>query len=275
MKNLSFVMPSKNPQFIHQSFEKSQKLYEGKAKVVYSVVEGSHIPRDEYCWLFFKDSLTAFNAQKKGEFPGKGALNCQIATLIFQFLEKQGISTHWQLTASENEMMVDRLNMLALEVVVRNRLAGSTAKKFGLREGSLLKAPLVEFYYKKDELNDPFMSDDQVLMLELADLGQIAILKKQALEVNKYLMPFFAAVDIELIDFKIEYGWRKNNPELILADEITPDSCRLWEKGSENPLDKDRFRKDLGSVEESYNKVWRLLKNHWGDPLQVTASIQQ
>jgi phosphoribosylaminoimidazole-succinocarboxamide synthase len=211
----------------------------------------------------FKDSLTAFNAQKKGSFENKGKLNRNITSLVFRFLAKQGIGSHRVADVGETEMVTEKLEMLKVEVVVRNVLAGSTAKKFAIEEGTPLEKPLVEFYYKDDALADPFISDDQALMLKVCSTQkELDELKALALKVNAGLIEFFAAANLTLIDFKIEFG-RNSRGETVLADEITPDSCRLWEKTTGERMDKDRFRRDLGGIKESYEEVFKRLQGYW------------
>lgn len=231
-------------------------LYEGKAKRIYDVVG-----QPEMVWMEFKDDLTAFNAQKKGSFAGKGQVNLAIAQLIFQQLEKAGVKTHLVSALSASEWLAKKVQIIPLEVVVRNRLAGSTAKKFEIVEGTRLEKPLVEFYYKKDEWNDPFLSDDQALMLKaVPSQKELDELKRRALTVNSCLKQLFAGAGLDLIDFKIEFGFASNG-DILLADEISPDSCRLWDVKTEEKFDKDRFRRDLGKVEESYQEVLRRLKS--------------
>jgi phosphoribosylaminoimidazole-succinocarboxamide synthase len=233
-------------------------LYEGKAKKIFAL-EG----RTDAVLVEYKDSLTAFNAQKKGEFNGKGVLNRDVTSLIFRYLGKRGVEHHWHQDVGERAMVCEKVEIIPLEVVVRNRLAGSTAKKFALDEGTPLKAPLVEFYYKSDALGDPFVSDDQALVLKAAaNADELAQLKRIALEVNRNLQALFKEVGLELIDFKIELG-RDGRGRLLLADEITPDCCRLWDTKTGEKMDKDRFRRDLGRVEESYREVWQRLKDRW------------
>ena len=234
-------------------------IYEGKAKRLFEVESSPQ-------WILqeFKDSLTAFNALKKGSFDNKGKINRDITSLVFRFLESKGISSHRIADVGTNEMVTEKLTMLKVEVVVRNVLAGSTAKKFGFEEGSPLESPLVEFYYKDDALADPFISDEQALMLKVVKTqSELNELKALALKVNQGLIEFFAAVNLTLIDFKIEFG-RKGNGETVLADEITPDSCRLWDKTTGERMDKDRFRRDLGQVKESYEEVVNRLTQVWG-----------
>lgn len=236
------------------TYKRGPLLYEGKAKRVYSVENES-----QFVWLEFKNSLTAFNALKKGEFEGKGALNRNIASILFRELRKKEILSHWVTDVGDSDMIVQKLEMVPLEIVVRNKVAGSLAKKFGIEEGSPLKAPLVELYFKNDALADPFTSDQQALVLGFIESqAALDVLKEQALRINSVLQNVFKRVDIELIDFKIEFG-RAKNGTFILADEISPDSCRLWDTKTQEKLDKDRFRRDLGKVQESYQEVWKRL----------------
>ncbi len=242
-------------------YEKGELLYEGKAKKIFSVLHHT-----ELIWQEFKDSLTAFNAQKIGSFAGKGHVNKEITTLIFRYLAKCRVASHWVADLSATEMITQKLNMVKAEVVVRNILAGSTAKKFGLQEGVVLDYPLVEFYYKDDALADPFMSDDQAVMMKVATHAQLKEMKDLALEINHGLKEFFLEANIDLVDFKIELG-RDRSGVLFLADEITPDTCRLWDRATGDKLDKDRFRRDLGFVEQRYNEVLDRVKLVWGSRL--------
>lgn len=239
------------------SFEKSDFVYEGKAKRIYKVAGD-----DGRYWLEFKDDLTAFNAEKKGSFHDKGVVNRNIASLIFNYLQQFQVPHHWVADIGEREMVVEKVTIIPLEVVVRNVLAGSTAKKFAFEEGTPLEKPLVEFFYKKDELGDPFVSDDQALMLKAAESqNQLNQLKTMATEINQYLIRLFDAVGIKLVDFKLEFGVTAQG-KIVLADEITPDSCRLWDKATGEKLDKDRFRRDLGNIAESYADVYERLKEN-------------
>lgn len=242
------------------SYEKGELIYEGKAKRIFSV-KG----QPDLVWQEFKDSLTAFNAQKQGSFENKGPVNRDITSLVFRFLAKHGVENHWVRDIGEREQITRKLEMLKVEVVVRNILAGSTAKKFNLEEGTPLETPLTEFYYKEDSLNDPFISDEQALMLKVAparkDLDE---LKRAALDVNRGLIELFGAAGLDLVDFKIEFGRDPKSGRVLLADEITPDSCRLWDRVTKEKLDKDRFRRDLGDVKESYEKVHAMLNQAWG-----------
>ena len=248
---------------------KEDFLHAGKAKSVYTVKD-----HPELVWMEFKDSLTAFNGKKKSSFKGKGGVNRDISSFVFRFLEKEGIKNHWVANVNDTGMICQKLKVLPLEVVVRNRLAGSTAKKFQIPEGESLLEPLVEFYYKKDELEDPFISSEQAVAFGFVSKGdEIEVLKRKALEVNEKLKYFFDAIGLELIDFKLEFGKlecenkelvEQDNVEvLLLGDEISCDSCRLWDKKTGEKLDKDRFRLDLGGVEESYKKVCEELMQKW------------
>lgn len=232
-------------------------LYEGKAKKVFEWDANSYL-------LEFKDSLTAFNALKKGSFEKKGHINRDIAALIFEYFNKNSIRSHFKAKQGETGMLVEKVKIIPLEVVVRNILAGSTAKKLGIEEGLALKKPLVEFYYKNDALQDPFMSDDQVLMMDLLTEKEIAEVKASALRVNGVLQSLFVKAGMKLVDFKIEFGKNHQN-EIILADEITPDCCRLWDEKSNEKMDKDRFRRDLGNIRESYEEVLKRLQKVLGE----------
>jgi phosphoribosylaminoimidazole-succinocarboxamide synthase len=237
---------------------KGEMIYEGKAKRLFTVMDQPDRLLQE-----FKDSLTAFNALKKGSFENKGKLNRDITSLVFRFLAKRGIESHRVADVGDTEMLTEKLEMLKLEVVIRNVLAGSTAKKFAFEEGTPLEKPLVEFYYKDDALADPFISDEQAVMLKIVkDPSELVEIKAIAFRVNDALKEFFGAVGLELVDFKIEMG-KTTSGKTVLADEITPDSCRLWDKQTGERMDKDRFRRDLGKVKESYEEVARRLKERW------------
>jgi phosphoribosylaminoimidazole-succinocarboxamide synthase len=243
---------------MNNKFERGDLIYEGKAKKVFEVVN-----EPGFVWLEFKDSLTAFNAQKKGSFQGKGELNRDIASLVFRYLRYRGLQSHWITDYDKNAMVVMRLKMLPLEVVVRNIAAGSLAKKFSIDEGKTLKEPLIELYFKNDELQDPFISDDQALMFGLvSSQAQLETVKHHALSINAYLKDFFDVVKINLVDFKIEFGLNFMG-DALLADEITPDSCRLWDAETGEKLDKDRFRRDLGDIDKAYKNVLERLKTRW------------
>ncbi len=228
-------------------------IYEGKAKKIFQTDKADQVLME------FKDSLTAFNALKKGEFQGKGELNCQISTLIFHWLSQNGIKHHWIATRDKNKMLVEKTEIIPLEVVVRNFMAGSLAKKLGQTEGLKLKNPIVEFYFKKDELNDPFVNDDQITALGWADQKTLDLLKAEALNINSVLQKLFQKIDLKLIDFKTEFG-RNQKGAIILSDEISPDCMRLWDEKTNRKLDKDRFRQDLGEVAESYQEVFQRIE---------------
>lgn len=227
-------------------------LYEGKAKILYSTDE------PEIILAHFKDDATAFNAHKRGSIAGKGEINCTISKALFQYLEVHGIPTHFIDSPAPNQMRVVRLRILPLEVVVRNIAAGSLCQQTGLPLGTVLKQPLVEFYYKNDELGDPLLTRDRLLLLELATPEQIDQLQQMALQINQHLSDFFTSCDITLVDFKLEFGLDSLG-QLRLADEISPDTCRLWNQSDTDPnsrvMDKDRFRRDLGNVENAYQQV--------------------
>jgi len=230
-----------------------QLLYEGKAKKIYASSQ------PEVLRVEFKNSLTAFNALKKGSFDNKGELNRNIASLLFRALAKAGIKSHWISDEGTNDMIVHQVKIIPLEVVIRNILAGSTAKKLGIEEGRVLQQPLVEFYFKDDALADPFVSDDQILMLGIASPEDLQELKRLGLKINESLKAIFLQTGISLVDFKVEFG-KNTEGKILLADEITPDCCRLWDLKTNEKLDKDRFRRDLGNIKESYEEVLKRLK---------------
>jgi phosphoribosylaminoimidazole-succinocarboxamide synthase len=229
-----------------------QKLYEGKAKILYTTDD------PEILLTHYKDDATAFNAQKRGQIIGKGEMNCAIATHLFGLLEAEGIGTHFIERPAPNQMLVKRVRILPLEVVVRNIAAGSLCQQTGLPVGKVLPTPLVEFYFKNDALGDPLLTRDRLLLLELATPEQLNQLTQQALQINEILMAFFNRCGITLVDFKLEFGVTPTQ-QLLLADEISPDTCRLWNQGETDPdrrvMDKDRFRRDLGNVENAYQEV--------------------
>nr|HMN69925.1 phosphoribosylaminoimidazolesuccinocarboxamide synthase [Bdellovibrionales bacterium] len=228
---------------------------EGKAKKLYAVPG-----RPLEVWVEYKDSLTAFNAQKTGSFAGKGRINARITSLLYKKISEAGIPTHIVEDLGDINMICRRVAIIPLEVVTRNRLAGSTAKKLGKEEGTALSEPLVEFYYKDDALGDPFLSDDQALMMKAVESrGDLETLKKEALRVNGVLQAEFKRAGLELVDFKLEFG-RDEKGRIVLADEVSPDTCRLWDMKTGEKFDKDRFRRDLGRVEESYAEVLKRLE---------------
>jgi phosphoribosylaminoimidazole-succinocarboxamide synthase len=230
------------------------KLYEGKAKILFTTDD------PDILLSLYKDDATAFNALKKGTIANKGQINCAIASHIFQYLETKGIATHFIKQISPNEMQVAAVKILPIEFVVRNIAAGSICKRLGLEQGQPLKQPLVEFFYKNDELGDPLITDAHVAMLDLATPKQVEDLKQIALSINQHLQAFFEQCNLILVDFKVEIGVNSSG-KMLLADEISPDTCRLWDKAIVDPtariLDKDRFRQDLGNVAEAYHEVLR------------------
>jgi phosphoribosylaminoimidazole-succinocarboxamide synthase len=225
-----------------------EKLYEGKAKVIYKTEE------EDKVIVFFKDSATAFDATKKAEIEGKGVINNTISSLLFELLEKSGIRTHYIKKISDREMLVWRAKRFDLEVVVRNITAGSLCKRLGLEEGLELKPPLVEFFYKNDQLHDPLVCVEHIKLLNLAEDWQVQSMKEMALKTNQVLKEFFKEHGLLLVDFKLEFGILPDG-SLAVIDEISPDTCRLWDAKTREKLDKDRFRFDLGDLMEGYRRV--------------------
>lgn len=229
-----------------------EKLYEGKAKIIYTTDDPAVL------LTYFKDDATAFNAQKRGQITDKGKINCAISTYLFQQLAAAGVPTHWLETTSDREMRVKALTIIPLEVVVRNLAAGSLCRQTGLPLGQPLTPPLVEFYYKNDDLGDPLLTPDRMRVMNLATEKQIDTLRRQAEQINQILIAFFASCDITLVDFKLEFGLDAQQ-QILLGDEISPDTCRLWDQSTEDEtqrvMDKDRFRQDLGQVEQAYQHV--------------------
>ncbi len=205
-------------------------------------------------WLEFKDTLTAFNGEKISSFEGKGRLNRDTTSLLFQYLHSKDIQSHWISDEKNASILAQKMTMIPLEVVIRNRLAGSTAKKFQKKEGTSLDTPLFELYYKDENLGDPFISEDQAFMLKACSPIEIEIIKAQALKVNKELRDLFSLAGMDLIDFKLEFG-KTSESDIILGDEISADSCRIWNSETQEKMDKDRFRLDLGDVESNYKKI--------------------
>ena len=227
---------------------KGQLLYEGKAKRLYAT-EDSNILFVEY-----KDSATAFNGEKKEEIAGKGVLNNRITTLIFEKLQSNGIASHFVKRISDHEQLVRKVEIIPIELVVRNIAAGSLAKRLGLEEGTPLKRPIVEYYYKNDDLGDPHISTEHIDVLGIATPEEVQALYDGGLRVNEVLRPMFAEIGVELIDFKLEFG-RDAEGNILLADEISPDTCRLWDAKTKQKLDKDVFRRNLGSLTEVYEII--------------------
>jgi phosphoribosylaminoimidazole-succinocarboxamide synthase len=227
-------------------------LYEGKAKRIFRTED------EQSVLIEYKDSATAFNGQKKADITGKGRLNNEITSLLFIKLKEQGIESHFIKRISETEQLVKKVAIIPLEVVVRNIAAGSLSKRLGIEEGKELTKPLVEFYLKNDDLGDPLLTTDHIYELNIATEEELTILKEKALKINTVLSSFFTELGINLIDFKLEFG-KDHDGQILLADEISPDTCRLWDKKTNEKLDKDVFRRDLGSLTEAYETVFNRL----------------
>ena len=224
-------------------------IYEGKAKKIYSVSG-----KPDFYIQEFKDDATAFNGLKKDKIHNKGVLNTEITTIIFNYLIENGIPTHFVEKISENEMIVKKVDIIKVEVVCRNIAAGSLVKKFGLKEGTVLTNPIVEYYLKSDELGDPLFTEQHIFALGLANEEELNLIKSLTLKINELLKSFFGKRNIKLVDFKLEFG-KDVNGKIILADEISPDTCRFWDSETNEKLDKDRFRFDMGKVEDAYLEI--------------------
>ena len=222
-------------------------LYEGKAKKIFSTENPDHVVQ------YFKDDATAFNAQKRGSIVNKGVVNNRVSERLFQLLEQTGIRTHFLERLNEREMLTKKVTIVPVEVVVRNVVAGSLAKRLGVKEGTRIDPAIVEFYYNNDALGDPLVNDDHLRLMNVATPGVLRELRELGQAVNKVLKPFFAERKMQLVDFKLEFGVFHN--KLILADEISPDTCRFWDMTTGESMDKDRFRKDMGKIEEAYQEV--------------------
>jgi phosphoribosylaminoimidazole-succinocarboxamide synthase len=234
---------------------KQEQLYEGKAKKVYMTDD------PELLIVSYKDDATAFNGLKKGTIAGKGVINNRMSNLLMQLLEKAGVPTHFVRELSERETLVKRVSIVPLEVIIRNYSAGSFAKRFGVEEGIPFDEPTIEFSYKNDELGDPLMNSYHALALKLATKEEIETIKRYAFAVNERLTAFWKECGVILVDFKLEFG-RLSDGTIVLADEISPDTCRLWDAETGEKLDKDRFRRDMGGVEDAYAEVMkRLMEN--------------
>ncbi|MDR6120553.1 phosphoribosylaminoimidazole-succinocarboxamide synthase [Bacillus sp. SLBN-46] len=230
-------------------------LYEGKAKRIYTT------DNDNTVLVEYKDSATAYNGQKRADIAGKGRLNNEITSLLFLKLKEQGIESHFIERVSETEQLVKKVSIIPLEVVVRNVAAGSLSTRLGIEEGKKLTTPIVEFYLKDDELGDPIITIDHILELNIATTEEIYILRGKALEINAILSSFFSELDVRLIDFKLEFG-KDEIGRILLADEISPDTCRLWDQATNEKLDKDVFRRDLGSLTKAYETILERLGGH-------------
>ena len=230
--------------------EKKEQLYEGKAKKVFATDDPNLVIVD------YKDDATAFNGLKKGSIAGKGVINNVMGNHMFQLLEKQGVPTHFVEQLSERETLVKKVSIVPLEVIIRNISAGSFAKRFGVEEGIVFDEPTIEFSYKNDDLGDPLMNAYHAVALKAATREEIETIKSMAFKVNEVMKQYFDSLNVILVDFKLEFG-KTADGKIVLADEISPDTCRLWDKTTKEKLDKDRFRRDLGGVEEAYQEIMK------------------
>ena len=235
--------------------QKLEQIYEGKAKKVYKTDD------PELYIVDYKDDATAFNGLKKGTIAGKGIINNKMSNRLMQMIEQKGVPTHFVRELSERETLVKKVSIVPLEVIVRNIAAGSFSKRYGVEEGMVFEEPVIEFSYKNDALGDPLLNTDHALALKVATRAEIDTIKSYALKVNSILKAFWAECGITLVDFKLEFG-KTADGSVILADEISPDTCRLWDSATGEKLDKDRFRRDLGGVEEAYAEIMKRLVDH-------------
>ena len=232
--------------------KKKKMLYEGKAKKVYATEDPNLVIQH------FKDDATAFDGKKKGQILGKGEINNQLSALLFITLKEFGVPTHFVELLSPRDMLVKKLDIVPIEVIVRNIAAGSLAKRLGLEEGVRMKKTVLEFCYKSDELHDPIINSYHIAAMGLTTPARLDKIKEYSFEVNKVLKKFYKRVNIDIVDFKLEFGMHKGR--LLLGDEISPDTCRLWDSKTKDKLDKDRFRRDMGGVEDAYQEVWRRVE---------------
>ncbi len=230
--------------------EKTVQLYEGKAKKVYATTD------ENLCIVSYKDDATAFNGLKKGTIAGKGVVNNRMTNLLMQLLEKAGVPTHFVEELSERDTLVKKVKIVPLEVIIRNVSAGSFAKRYGVEEGIVFDEPTIEFSYKNDDLGDPLINSYHALALKLATKEEIETIKQYAFKVNEVLKAYFMHLGVKLIDFKLEFG-RLADGTIVLADEISPDTCRFWDAKTNEKLDKDRFRRDMGGVEDAYAEIFK------------------
>ncbi|WP_286946769.1 phosphoribosylaminoimidazolesuccinocarboxamide synthase [Acetobacterium sp. UBA5834] len=233
--------------------EKLEQLYEGKAKKVFKTDNPNEFI------IEYKDDATAFNGEVKGSIGGKGVINNKMTGVIFTMLEEKGIPTHFVKVLSENEQLVKAVTIFPLEVIIRNTAAGSICKRLGLEEGLKLKSPIFEFCYKNDDFGDPVINDDHVIAMELATADEIAVIRDMTFKINEILKAYFLERGINLVDFKIEFG-KTNDGQIVLADEISPDTCRFWDVKTNEKLDKDRFRRNLGHIEEAYEEMLKRVQ---------------
>ena len=235
-----------------ENIEKKEQLYEGKAKKVYATNDPDLVIVD------YKDDATAFNGEKKGTIAGKGVINNRMTNFMFKMLEKEGVPTHLVEEISDRDTIVKKVSIVPLEVIIRNVAAGSFSKRMGVEEGKQLLCPILEYSYKNDDLGDPFINDYYALALGIATKEDLDTIAKYAFKVNEFMVKFFKGLNIDLIDFKIEFG-KTSDGTIILADEISPDTCRFWDSTTHEKLDKDRFRRDMGGVEEAYQEIMKRL----------------
>ncbi len=232
--------------------EKTTQLYEGKAKKVFATTD------PDYCIVSYKDDATAFNGLKKGTILGKGAINNRVTNHLMRLLEKNGIPTHYVEELNDRETVVKKVKIVPLEVIVRNIAAGSLSKRLGLPEGTKMKRTVLEYCYKDDDLGDPMVNQYHILAMEWATEEELSLIASYSFKINQILSEYLKEAGIELIDFKLEYGKTKDG-QIVLADEISPDTCRFWDSTTHEKLDKDRFRRDLGGVEDAYHEILRRL----------------
>jgi len=236
--------------------KRQNQIREGKSKILFSTDSSDQIIQ------YFKDDATAFNALKKGTIKNKGTINNQVSSALFQYLEKKGVNTHFLNQLSDREMLVKKVNIIPVEVVVRNRAAGSICKRLAIEKGTVFTTPLVEYFYKSDALGDPLIAETHIFQFQWATKEELSQMVEQSLRINELLKSVFLDIGLELIDFKLEFG-RDKQGKVILADEFTADGCRLWDLKTQEPMDKDRFRQDLGGVDEAYFEVSQRLQNYF------------
>ena len=232
--------------------EKTTQMYEGKAKKVFATDDPN------LCIVSYKDDATAFNGLKKGTILGKGAVNNRVTNFLMKMLESKGIPTHFVEELSDRETVVKKVTIIPLEVIVRNIAAGSLSKRLGLEEGVVMKRPVIEYSYKNDDLGDPMVNEYHILAMEYCTKEELDLIASYALKINEILTEYLKGVNIELVDFKLEFG-KTADGQIVLADEISPDTCRFWDTSTHEKLDKDRFRRDLGGVEGAYQEVYKRL----------------
>ncbi|MCI9504384.1 MAG: phosphoribosylaminoimidazolesuccinocarboxamide synthase [Clostridia bacterium] len=230
--------------------EKKEQLYEGKAKKVFATDDGA------LCIVSYKDDATAFNGEKKGTIVGKGVVNNRMTNMLMQLLEKEGVPTHFVKELSDRDTVVKKVQIVPLEVIVRNVSAGSFAKRYGVPEGIVFDEPTIEFSYKNDDLGDPLLNTYHALALKLATKAEIELIEQYSFRVNAFLKAYFLKLGVKLIDFKLEFG-KLPDGTIVLADEISPDTCRFWDVNTNEKLDKDRFRRDMGGVEDAYREIFK------------------